>query len=79
MSKIDLLIPSTADERTVNNVMRHEYRILTEEEKWQVKFVKDMGRDFLDFIHNLGPSREVQISSERLEEAVMWAVKEITK
>ena len=35
-------VESTSDERTVNNVMRHKYRVLTDEEKAAMQTVKDM-------------------------------------
>jgi hypothetical protein len=73
------MIDSTSDERTVNNVMRHEYRVLTDEEKETMKTIKDTGRDFHEALTILGDSRELSIAKTRLEEAVMWAVKHLTK
>jgi hypothetical protein len=72
------MIDSTSDQRTVNNVMRHEYRVLTDKEKAAMKKVKDMGLDFHDVFTLLGNSRELSIAKTKLEEAVMWAVKHIT-
>ena len=72
-------IPSTSDERTVNNVMRHEYRKLSEEEKAAMQRIKDMGRELHEFIDSLGASRELSLAKTRLEEGVMWAVKHITQ
>lgn len=34
-------VQSTSDERTTNNVMRHEYRVLSEPEKLQMQAVKE--------------------------------------
>lgn len=73
------LVNSASDERTVNNVLRHEYRVLTPEEKANMKLVKDAGLDFLTILDELEPSREVSLARTKLEEAVMWAVKSITK
>lgn len=70
---------STNDSRTVNNVMRHEYRVLTDEEKQQMKQIKDLGADFLAEIDKLDDSREVELARVKIEEAVMWAVKHITR
>lgn len=70
---------STSDSRTVNNVMRHEYRVLTEEEKQQMKTIKDKGAYLLAEINTLSDSREVEIARTRVEEAIMWAVKHITR
>lgn len=70
--------PSTSDARTVNNVMRHAYRVLTEQEKQQMQAIKDMGLDFWNLIDALGPTREASIAKTKVEEAVMWATKAIT-
>lgn len=75
MSNVD----STSDERTVNNVMRHEYRVLTDGEKQLMGVIKDTGLIFLQLLDKLEPSREVSIAKTKIEEAVMWAVKALTK
>lgn len=93
MSNVD----STSDARTVNNTMRHKYRVLSDAEKAQMQAIKDKGQEFLDLIDTLRtPSvpigtnadgiemmvgcsdRELNIAAERVEEAVMWAVKHVT-
>ena len=71
-------VESTSDERTVNNVMRHTYRVLTDEEKAAMQTVKDMGLEFHGAIAVLGESRKVSLAKTKVEEAVMWAVKHIT-
>lgn len=71
-------VESMSDERTVNNVMRHKYRVLTDEEKAAMQTVKDMGLEFHSTIAVLGESREVSLAKTKVEEAVMWAVKHIT-
>ena len=83
---------STSDRRSENNVMRHEYRVLSENEKVQMKLVKDFGLAFIQKIDNLydrgvGPdnevvrtgSRELSLAKTKIEEAVFWAVKHITR
>ena len=70
---------STSDERVVNNVMRHEYRVLTSDEKRQMKALKDVGLEFVEMCDVLGNSRELSLAKTKMEEAVMWAVKHITK
>lgn len=70
---------STDNARVVNNVMRHEYRVLTDHEKQQMKAVKDHGLCLIELIDDLGVSRELSIAKTRVEEAVMWAVKHITR
>jgi hypothetical protein len=70
---------STDDSRIDNNVMRHEYRVLTEEEKATMKEIKDIGLAFVGAISMIGDSRELSLAKTKMEEAVMWAVKHITK
>jgi hypothetical protein len=72
-------VPSTSDERTVNNVMRHEYRVLSDEEKAAMQQIKDEGLKFHDLVASLGQSRELSLARTKIEEAVMWAVKHITR
>lgn len=72
------MVDSGSDERTVNNVVRHEYRVLSQEEKERMKEVKDKGLEFLTLLDELGQSRELSIAKTKTEEAVMWAVKHIT-
>ena len=74
-----MAIDSTSDDRVANNVMRHEYRVLSEEEKAQMKSVKDLGEEFARTCNQLGRSRELSLAITKIEEAVMWAVKFITK
>ena len=71
-------VPSQSDQRTLNNTMRHQYRVLNDAEKANMLKVKDMGLDFHNFVASLGGSREVSLAKTKIEEAVMWAVKHIT-
>jgi hypothetical protein len=70
---------STSDERVVNNVMHHEYRVLTDVEKMQMLAIKDAGMDFYNLCTEVGNSRELSLAKTKIEEAVMWAVKHITR
>lgn len=78
MSTVD----STSDERVANNVMRHEYRVLDENEKVDMRAIKDLGLQLHRGLETLesrkGPSRELSLAKTKVEEAVMWAVKHIT-
>ncbi|RAK51184.1 Acb2/Tad1 domain-containing protein [Phenylobacterium soli] len=71
-------VDSTSDERTVNNVMRHAYRVLSDAEKAQMQAIKDEGLKFHDLVEDIGASRELSLAKTKIEEAVMWAVKHIT-
>lgn len=72
-------INSTSDERVCNNVMRHNYRVLTEAEKLQMQALKDAGLSFHTLISEIGTSRELSLALTKVEEAVMWVTKHITK
>lgn len=73
------IIDSASDERVNNNVVRHEYRTLSDEEKMLMKALKDHGQDFINLINLAGKSREYSLAITKIEEAVMWAVKGLTK
>lgn len=79
MTSNDNHVDSISDDRTANNVMRHEYRILSEKEKQMMQEIKDKGLEMYSFIDSLGESRELSLAKTKIEEAVMWAVKHITK
>lgn len=86
-------VESTSDQRTANNAVRHQYRVLSDAEKAQMQAIKDKGAEFLTLIDSIRPqpvshgdelwsvegARELDIAAERVEEAVMWAVKHITR
>jgi hypothetical protein len=71
-------VDSESDERTANNAVRHQYRVLTDDEKAQMVAIKDAGAHMLDLIAKAGSGRELSIAKTKTEEAVMWAVKAIT-
>lgn len=72
-------VDSASDQRTANNVMRHEYRVLSEDEKFYMKKLKDDGLAFINMLDVLGSKREYSIAKTKIEEAVMWAVKGLTQ
>lgn len=72
-------VNSESDERTVNNTVRHTYRVLTDEEKAQMLKIKDLGAELIDYCNTVGKSRELSIAITNIEQAVMWAVKHVTK
>lgn len=71
-------VDSTSDQRTVNNVMRHAYRVLSDAEKAQMQAIKDKGLELHELISSIGNSRELSLAKTAAEESVMWAVKHIT-
>lgn len=88
-------IPSASARRTVmNNIMRHNYRKLSDAEAAQMDEIKDMGLAFWELLLRVGApkdtadsdvnplrlaSRELSIAATKIEEAVMWAVKHVTR
>lgn len=70
---------SSVDELTETNVLRHSYRELTIQEKTQIGAVKDIGQEFLTTLESIGSSRELSLAKTKVEEAVMWAVKHVTR
>ena len=55
-------VNSTDDKRTVNNVMRHQYRVLTDQEKISMQSIKDKGLELHDLITSIGTSRELSLA-----------------
>ena len=78
MSTID----SAGDERTANNAVRHQYRVLSDAEKDQMVWLKDNGAAFIGCCEEMRGNgiapRELSLAITKMEEAVMWAVKAIT-
>jgi hypothetical protein len=72
-------VPSESDLRTANNTVRHSYRVLSDTEKAQMVAFKDAGAAFLALCDGAGASRELSLARTKIEEAVMWAVKHVTK
>lgn len=72
-------VDSKSDDRTINNVMRHAYRVLSEDEKNMMQEIKDKGLELHELIESVGQSRELSLAKTKTEEAVMWAVKHLTK
>ena len=75
----DEFVDSAGDNRTINNTMRHNYRVLSEQEKADMADIKDAGLAFHRLLERFPSSREMSLAKTRVEEAVMWAVKHVTK
>lgn len=56
--------PSTSPRRTQNNVMRHEYRVLNDTEKAQMKEIKDAGMAFLALLHAVGGTMDPIVAAD---------------
>ena len=72
-------IDSASDARTANNAVRHTYRVLSDDEKAQMVALKDIGQAFISKCQEIGGSRELSLAITKAEDAVMWAVKHVTK
>jgi hypothetical protein len=87
-------VSSTSDDRTVNNAVRHKYRVLTEEEKAAMARIKDKGAELIGEIAALDPvmamsskgpeehhclcDRNLELARCHVEDAVMRAVRHVT-
>ena len=71
-------VDSASDARVANNTMRHNYRVLSDEEKATMQKIKDVGLSFHSLVDDIGHSRELSVAKTKIEEAVMWAVKHVT-
>jgi len=81
------MVASESDGRTVNNAMRHQYRVLSDAEKARMVRIKDLGAEFAAVLHEIGGtdpagekfgSRNLALSFGHIEDAVYRAVKHIT-
>jgi|GEM_PF-5606576 len=63
----------------MKDVMRLNAPELTAEQKKRAEIIKREGNKFADYFSQVLPDcRETEIAKQKLEEAVMWAVKGIT-
>lgn len=72
-------VDSASDDRTANNAVRHQYRVLSDAEKQQMVNLKDIGAAFIAECQKIGNSRELSLAVTNAEQAVMWAVKHVTR
>lgn len=72
-------VGSASDARTTNNLMRHNYRVLSDAEKLAMQKLKDLGLEFAEYCQSLGTSRELSLAITKIEEATMWTIKHLTK
>ena len=72
-------VNSASDDRTANNAVRHQYRVLSDAEKAQMVELKDIGAAFIAKCQEIAVSREMSLAVTNAEQAVMWAVKHVTK
>jgi DNA polymerase/3'-5' exonuclease PolX len=72
-------VDSESDNRTANNAVRHTYRVLSDDEKAQMVDLKDIGAAFIAKCNDIGKSREMSLAVTNAEQAVMWAVKHVTR
>jgi DNA polymerase/3'-5' exonuclease PolX len=72
-------VDSASDDRTANNAVRHTYRVLSDAEKQQMVELKDIGAAFIAKCQEIGGSRELSLAITNAEQAVMWAVKHVTR
>jgi hypothetical protein len=51
-------VDSASDRRTVNNTMRHQYRVLSDAEKASMVAIKDMGAALHQLVAGLGKAQD---------------------
>ena len=68
---------SSTDDARVNRP--HEKHVLTDAEKQQMQAIEDKGLEFWQMVGELGVSRELSLAQTKIEEAVFWGVKHVTK
>lgn len=80
-------VDSAAADRTANDAVRHQYRVLSDTEKALMMRVKDAGAAFIALLHEVGgtelggdrfASRDLALANTHAEDAVMRAVRHIT-
>lgn len=74
-------VASESNDRTANNGVRHQYRVLTDEEKAAMVEIKDAGAALLELVNqhvSAKAGREAALARTNAEQAVMWAVKGLT-
>ncbi len=68
---------------TNSDIMRHKDRELSENEQIDIRALKDKGLDFCEALEVIAiesfNSRELSLAKTKIEEAVMWATKHITR
>lgn len=67
------------DEPEPPDIMRREQRRLTKDEEFQINVIKDLGQHLWNFFDQFEESREMSLAKTKLEEAVMWAAKAISR
>jgi hypothetical protein len=81
MKMDNAVVGSATNDRVANNsdnTVRHNYRVLSDDEKANMVALKDKGLEFINICRSIGVSREMSLAITKAEEAVMWAVKHIT-
>jgi hypothetical protein len=88
------MVDAASDLRVVNNSFRHQYRVLSDADKANMVRVKDAGLAFLQLLHEIGGtappgapiidglhlgSRDLSLAATHMEDAVMRAVRHITR
>lgn len=61
------------------SALRPEYKELDEQRKGNIGQIKTLAIELYAIFADSEPSREMSLAKTKLEEAVMWAVKSLTK
>jgi ribosomal protein S17 len=63
----------------MNDIFRKKTQYVNEETKHLITKVKEKAEELYGDIVSCGESREISIAKTKLEEAVMWTVKHLTR
>ena len=64
------MIYSESDDRTINNAVRHQYRVLTDEEKAAMVHIKDAGLSRCSRLSRLDTGIEASIAKTKMPRGV---------
>lgn len=63
----------------MSDIFRKEYREISESEKSSIENIKERAEALYELLNAFPTNRESALSVTKLEEAVMWAIKSITR
>ena len=73
------MVDAASDERVINNTVRHQYRVLSDEEKAHMVAIKDKTLELVTLIDYIGASADLTVAKRKAMEASFWATYHITK
>jgi len=87
-STSDARVQASLDVPVDNNILAHNYTVLTPEQKAQMRALKDKGLELIKLLHEIGGtdptgprqgSVELSVSQTKVREAIMWGVSHVVQ